>query len=197
MKFLEALAHSVKFIKDGGLKLAEGDSQVSEKAFPLLLQMNELGMLTFDSQSGERQAYKAADYNQFKAGVTKERAYVDGFMLTEHAVALVNCINLTTDKVGMVLQPVPKWIPSAIPVTQAVRCDGTLKIGTQSPLYVDKKLYLFEQTLIKIDAAEDVRWVFIFDPVWCRKGYGPKGLFKDVVNTLKKMRLGLEVEKMR
>lgn len=91
-RFQQSCDASANFIANGGLKLPDGWSQVDEKAWALLSEINRRGLCTIDSQSGECYTRNGHD--------TKERAYVSGFMLRDQALAFAEAINSTTSFVA-------------------------------------------------------------------------------------------------
>jgi len=81
--------------------------------------MNDAGMLTFDSQSGDHDG---------------ERAYVAAVMPHKRAKALALAIDLSSDAIALVLQPVPDKTPwETITVSRSV--GPTRESETRAPLY--------------------------------------------------------------
>jgi hypothetical protein len=76
-----------RHIRGGGLQMGPEWSQVASASFAPLAAMNDAGLLTVDSQD-------APDATQ--------RAYVEGFMPSTRAEALVDWVNLNTDVVAIV-----------------------------------------------------------------------------------------------
>jgi len=132
---------------------------VTKRSFEPLAQINDLGLLTIDSQDGQK----------------NERSYVSGFM------EFTEALNCSTDKMAFVLQPCPKRLRSRIAVT---RHNG--KGVTNAPLYIQTKEYTFLKTdYAGLAANADVLLVECIDMRWEREAYSKRGgLFGDIITAL-------------
>ncbi len=176
--FQQACAAGAEFIAKGGLREAPDVSQVDEKAWALLADINRHGMRTIDSQSGERSTYAGH--------VLRERAYVNGFMLRDQAYTFVDAINSTTPFVAfqvMRVQREPRRVPRI-----AVSVDGDMPF-TRTPQVLAASSW--DQLKKEADLAAvrpaQLALVAVFDPTYCRKAYGERGLFRSVAAILSRL----------
>ena len=170
-----------RFIRDGGLVLPEGWSQVDPSSFALLADINTEGMLTADSQD-------AIDPHPV------QRAYVSGFMLPAHAAQFIRWLNMHTDKVAFVLTSLYsvncvgyKAMPG-ITVTKTL--DGQ-SFTAIPPVIVDSWDRMAHEMRVSYGVLprKDLVQVECFDPVWGRSAVSTDGLFHAVVNALKQSRI--------
>lgn len=160
-----------------------GFSAIHPRAHAALAEMNDAGLLTFDSQSGDD---------------ASERAYVDGVMPVARARRFSAALNMGGDAVCIVLAPdVPEgteW--HTIPVTR--RRDpqtGAWESETRLPLYLEARGARFEvnDALGRRGARRrdtdvgDLRIVASFDARWGRDAMAPQGgLFPQVLRALRR-----------
>lgn len=164
--FRRRCADMASHIRRGGLREQDDVSQVLPRSYEPLACINELGMLTIDSQDGQ----------------TDERAYVMGLMPAARAHAFAEALNCASDKVAVVLQPCSREMRSRVALT---RFNGS---GiTNLPLYLQTREYNF---LVTSDGygglprGADVLVLECFDPVWARRAYARRGLFADIIAAL-------------
>ena len=163
-------------IRSGGLDAGPGNSQMPPDTWRSLARLNDLGMVTIDSQPGED---------------SSERAYVDGFMLEEHALRFVEAMNCDGDKVAVLVRPSPEWQRSNIVLTRLNKRHSV----TRLPLYVDGPTYTELKTQFDgqgsgagIDADVNAVLVCVFDPTWGRHcNAKPDGLFPCILRVLRSL----------
>jgi hypothetical protein len=184
MSFAAHARKRARWVRAGGLKSAEDVSQVHPASYEPLARMNELGLVTIDSQD--------ACTPEGRPEPT-ERAYVAGFMRRARAERFVEAFNTRTDKVAVLLLPAKvllssvgmRPIRSAIPVTVGASSGRAV---TRSPLYLDAREYAFLKTRPDVGglgASEDAVLVECIDPAWGRPANRKRGgLFREVVAVL-------------
>lgn len=179
--FTSRLVEAAASIRTGGLILDEQYSQTHSSVHEWLAKMNDAGLLTFDSQSG--------DY-------TTERAYVSGIMPVDAARAFSERVNVTTDYISMVIHgvdPRTPWETVAVTRKEGKR-SGDWVSFTRFPLYMDRDSYAFEVRnalrLNKRSATCIDRYAIVecIDPKWGRFATtgkrGTTGLYPSVVRAL-------------
>ena len=181
-KFEARCKDAAAWIRNGGLKDDDPTvSQVDADVHALLADINELGMVTMDSQSGADET---------------ERAYVGGFMRPDVADRFVERFNCATDAMCFKLLPTnltrralhdlsnQKADPimrSYVPVTRSSKKQP--RSATRVPLYMPAREHAFLQTAsgyAGIAAGENVVLVYCVDPVWGRKATPRRGLIQQV-----------------
>lgn len=175
--FQKKCREAARNIRRGSLRTIQEDySMIPESFHPLLAEMNGLGMLTFDSQAGE-------DVSQ--------RAYISSVMPSERARRFSELMNLNSDFVCIVCDPIAfscksdELIRENVPVTRAFinshetnkqnkgkRVKGHWVSDTRFPYYLSKDEYDFiiSQALGRPFQAcsENLRIVECIDPKWGR-----------------------------
>eukprot|EP00741_Cyanophora_paradoxa_P001543 tig00000492_g1494.t1 len=167
--FADVAREAAALIRAGGLRIEDDEySQVEPASYEPLARINELGLVTFDSQDARP-----------SAGDT-ERPYVEGFMLPGAAEAFVDAFNASTDKVALLLHPSSDhaWASRVI-VTR--RGDGHPESWQQ--LRIDPESYAWQQRRMGLRPGGSLL-VACIDPKWGRRATGPGGLFGDVVRVL-------------
>ena len=151
------------------------------KSIPYLKTINNLGMITSQSQEGE--IYKG-DY-----GIIKERAFLEGFMEVEHSKRFVEWMNTNSEFICFIIHILPeKYKCSSVPrITVTVQGKDANKLEGYTRLCtcVEKTEFEFEKiNYAKLDPRTKVNQVVCVDPVYGRDA----GLFlyKMVIEGLEK-----------
>ncbi len=114
MKFSDACLNTADYLASEEFKTREDAHGTNKGKFvPLLIEINELEYLTFDSQEGFVGIPTQGKYKGKKT--MSERAYVCGFMEEERARDFCMNLNGTTDKVALIV--CSSLNESEIPVT--------------------------------------------------------------------------------
>lgn len=172
--FQQKCETAARAIREGALVEDEPDvSMTSVEAHGLLADMNAAGMLTFDSQSADN-------------GKADERAYVSAVMPETKARLLSKRLNLNSNFVSFVIQPVESGVPrESITVTRQKHATPTGKRNSQKkwdsctrfPLYMSYGEYAFvlqDATGPRFDEDDILRLRIVecIDPVWGRPAFG-------------------------
>lgn len=183
--FSSRLVDTAAFIRSGGLVDDVQNSQTHSSAHEWLAKMNDAGLLTFDSQSGD--------------DIT-ERAYVSGIMPVDAARAFSEHMTITTDYVSMITRGVDPSTPwEAITVTRDQNPRGDMFSFTRLPLYMDHRSYAFEvRNALRVHegiSTDGYVIVSCFDPKWGRFAWNDEnvgndgGLYPSVVRSLTSSRV--------
>lgn len=166
MKFPEAQRQMADMIREGGLRQPKGASQSPETMWNSLVEVNELGIITIDSQPGSDRT---------------ERAYIHGFMMEAHALRYIQALNSGSDMVALLIRPVKEWMPSTVVVTRTKTHEG----GTRIPLYMGPETYDHLKTEFGgqgtgagLDKSVKAVLVCTFDPRWGRLAMKKGGLIQ-------------------
>lgn len=202
MKFDEAKKAMVKYLKSDEFADRE-DAKTTLPAIEILQEINKHGYITINSQIGDDfSGFNPETKNYYRI---RERAFLEGFMKKEKALALIEEINSKTDKVAHFLYANPD--PAFAKVYFEGSMDDIPKIGvtvsgTSKKSVADIKKYsiytiistvlpmstfdLYLKKIAKVNKSENVVWVSIYDPVYGRNALGKNGLFKVVLEALQK-----------
>lgn len=156
-----------KWIRKGGLVEEEGYSQVNIKTHTTIAKMNELGMITFDSQDG---------YS------SDERAYIQSFMNKDYALRFIEKFNLNTDQLALSVEIGQNSPLSRIPVTRTKS-----KAETRIPYVLDKEsihIWMNHADIPK-KMEKDVVVINCIDTRWGYRSMNKKGLFNEIIKVLK------------
>jgi hypothetical protein len=167
--FPEALRLAVQNLQSADFKSRE-DAQDTLKSLHHVIELNERGFLTIDSQEGVTDA-------------SRERAYVSGFMFRDQAQRVMQDVMVNSDKIFFI-QPIdttnnmsaPQYFrPERIPLT----VEGDKPAFTTQSLTVPKKIFDWQLKLVHVKPSkkQDIVMVFAFDPVWGRLAHSPDGLW--------------------
>jgi hypothetical protein len=183
-QFDEVVATAAKDIASGSLFDAVG-SQVGERSWRQLADINKYGMLTTDSQAGETQ---------------DERAYVCGIMPTEEAELFAARLNVQSRYVAFCVHhsdghtsgwetiPVTTISPSqykgTLPEPPQISKSDTLRFHTHLGMHEDSQVDDEIQDKNLSGTREEYRLVQCFDPVWGRPGHSESGLFEAMIKSL-------------
>jgi len=173
MKFKDAQTYAIhKFDTDEFLNDIKEEDDTMLKHLPLLKKMNEKGFITHNSQAGSKYIGKA--------GVTEERAFINGFMPYKQAVLFLKNMNLYTDKsaVNVYISDNPNFLNSELNIPLTIY--NKTKVETHMPLYLPIITINLLKKQHKINRNEDVLYVFCWDPIWNRDASQKDGLFTDV-----------------
>lgn len=162
-------------ISSGGLRAPDDSSQSPKSMWKSMAALNQMGMITIDSQPGD--------------GLT-ERAYIDGFMMEEHALRYVEALNCGGGMVAVLLRPAARWMQSSIAVTRVLRSGDS---ETRIPLYMDPSQYKHLKTGFSggqgaagLDASTKAVLVCSFDPKWGRHATSRTGLIQQMNRAMEK-----------
>lgn len=183
---MEAARMAADAIRGGSLLFEpiEEWSQVHHSAWEFLAKINELGLITFNSQD----SIEAVD------GSVKsyERSYVEGLMPPDEAMKFCEIMNLFTDKVAyfnaakldddtknseIILRPEIIVTARSAPRNRIQRGYG---------LQLDHKPIMISYFKQSVHVPEDipVLVVSVFDPKWGRPARYRNGLFTDIIKAL-------------
>jgi hypothetical protein len=172
--FPDAIQLAIQNLQSEDFKSRE-DAQTTLGSLDLIIELNRRGLLTYDSQEG------AIDqkYN------IRERAYVLGFMMREHAQKLMQNVMVHSDKVFFI-QPIDKtnkmnapqyFRPERVPLT--VTADRPAE--TTQSLTIPSKIFDWQRKLVHIKPHKDLVTVFAFDPIWGRLANSSDGLWNTLL----------------
>ena len=165
MELAPAARQAARAIRAGALQDTPSASQVARESWGLLADMNEAGMLTFDSQDAP------------PGSEMTERAYVQAFMTAFHASTFVDALNRQTDKIAMVVHPCRRFeMLGRIPVTQ-----GRHGAETRFPPYMSMADHRHLKKVAGLRASAKVVMVECLDARWGRCAWKKDGLFRDIV----------------
>jgi hypothetical protein len=179
VSFPEALRLAVKNLQSADFKSRE-DAQDTLQSLDRIIELNDRGFLTIDSQEGVTDAKRAS----------RERAYVSGFMFRDQAQRVMQDVMVNSDKIFFI-QPVdttnnmnaPQYFrPERIPLT----VEGGKPAFTTQSLTVPKKIFDWQLKLVhaKRSKKEDIVMVFAFDPIWGRLANSENGLWATLLATV-------------
>lgn len=196
MRFSTAQKKSIIYLQSDEFKSRE-DSGDTLSSIPVLIEINNLGLITDQSQEGTISKGYNPDTKRYYR--IEERAFVGGCMKEEKAYKFVRKINETSDKIAFVVRADSSkeykkvWdsgdIPS-IPVTVQGSSEKSqasikeLQAFTIIPLAMPPEVFGKPYTEI----SEKIQEVIVIDPVYGRKATSTKGIYKDVIRTLKEIR---------
>lgn len=169
--FMERCQRSADWIRQGGLKEADNISQVEQQSHEWLAKINELGLLTTNSQDGQED----------------ERSYIFGYMPFKYAYKFVNAVNCYSDKICLLILPCDNPKPSMLPVTRW-KGEGI----TNAWLYDDLELHESEKRAYNVPRNIKLGYIVLIDPTWERKAYNKGGLWHDTVDALKRLQAQLD-----
>ena len=185
MKFADALKSAVKmFSSTEFLKNIKEEDPTMIKHMELLKNINQLGFLTENSQAG-RSRKGVRDGKRYEI---KERAYLSGFMIEDHAKEFIKSMGILTDK-NAVFVPVccdDVIIPASLdlPVTITTK-QGETSVTTHVSMALPKEVFDFLKKQVKLDKREKVVYILCWDTKWSRNAGSSTGLFNDVLKVLK------------
>lgn len=200
MKFEEAKKAMVTYLKSEEFKKRE-DATTTQPGIKILEEINNSGYITTNSQIGT--LTKGYNPDTKKYYNIKERAYLEGFMKKQKALAFITYMNTNTDKVAYYLfaNPDPlfeklyfsdvKHVSPRIGVTisgdskKSLSDIDSFEIYTSLSTVLPKSTFDFYKKITKINKTEDVLWVSVYDPLYGRDAIGKNGLFKVVLDALK------------
>jgi len=151
------------------------------KSIPLLKTINNLGMITSQSQEGE--IYKG-DF-----GIVKERAFLEGFMEIEHSKRFVEWMNTNGEFICFIVHVLPKnykytCVPR-ITVTVQGKDTNELEGVTRLCTCVERSEFEFEKVnYAKLDPKTKVNQVVCIDSVYGR--CAELFLYKSIIEGLEK-----------
>jgi hypothetical protein len=156
------------------------------KQMNILKEINKAGFITTESQAGRKQ--KGKHYLDNKPYIIEERAYITGFMLEKDAIKFIKDIGIYTDK-NAVYVPICDdniKIPASldIPLTITTKA-GKTEVSTHTSLALPKQAGDFFRKEAKLNKDGNIVYITCWDPIWNRLASGKKGLFTDVLHTLK------------
>lgn len=183
---MHAAHASAKAIRDGILLVEpiEEWSQVHRSSWESLAVINDLGLITYNSQDAIDQ-----ETGEVK---TYERSYLEGFMLPERAQPFVEMVNMFSDKVayrmGGTLDPTTSMAQTLLLPTIAVakHQDEHGSWYTGMALKLDMKQRVIDRLKKEAQIPDEVpvTKVVVFDPKWGRTAISKNGLFKEVIKAL-------------
>ena len=138
------------------------------KYLDILKKINENGYLTKNSQAGR----KSNEY---------ERAYIQGFMMKNHAIEFMKRMNIETDKNAIYVSINEKEPLFNIPLT--IQNKNKWEVVTHMSTTVPLRIWNQERKYLNLD--KDVVYIFCWDPKWNRNASSKTGLFTDVLKILK------------
>lgn len=190
MKFKDAQKFVIKYLESDSFKNRE-DAETTINTIPLLKTINNNGFITENSQQG----INSSGYNS-STGLyysIKERAYISGFMKTQHAVKFTSWINTHTDKVAFIIYQVNKnvdfsklpFIPVTVTANGKDKSDLTnFKPYTKIRTVLPENDITFLKKNSKLNLNESIEYISVIDPVYGRKSTNKNGLISDVIHGL-------------
>jgi hypothetical protein len=189
----EAIENVVKYLQSEEFK-NRGDTKDSIHSIPQLVKMNELGLLTTNSQPGIKQT---GTDEKGKSWVIDQRSYVQGFMLVSDAQEFMEIFNtdLENDKICISTTVIDsnKHILGNGDKEWKERFPLTLEDGkpfTRSYFTIDKDY--FETVGSEVKFASKNRYnVFVLilciDPKWNRNANDESGLNSQILKVLQQI----------
>lgn len=175
--FEDALELSVENLQSAEFAGRE-DAQETLQSLPQLVQINELGFLTIDSQEGVIEEKM------------RERAYVSGFMMRPRARGLLKFVALNSDKL-FTITPIDKESKLSHPqYDRDERIPLTIdnnQVHTTESAVLPKTVFEQFRKEAHIKPNKDLVHVFALDPVWGRRANAQDGLWTILINGLRQL----------
>jgi len=183
MKFKDAQTMAIyKFDTNDFLTRIKEEDESMLQHLPILKKINEKGFITIGSQAGHR----TKGINN-KPYVTEERSFIEGFMPYKKAVSFLKNMNLNTDKnaVNVFISDNPKFFKCELDIPLTItKQNNKTNIHTHMSLSLPIHILNCYKKEHKINRAENVLFVFCWDPIWNRNASNSDGLFTDVLRNL-------------
>jgi len=174
-RWLDECAKRAQWIREGGLVLDDGYSQVDKRAHAVLADINALGFITADSQEGKG-----------KNKGTRERAYVHGWLPKASLKRFLAALNQASGVVAWAYSPVGSYPSGANGVTSLpVTLDSNGEAVTRAHMLATAEEIAGQAKLAKLARFKgSIAMVECVDAVWGRLAFQPGGLFLAVRNAL-------------
>jgi len=189
MKFLDAVKRTVTFL--GSTEFYERTKEEDPKMLiqlPFLQEINRRHFLTTESQSGvHRRGISLINGKPFEVS---ERAFLSGFMLETDAIKFIKAFNILTDKNATYIPFCSDEVrlPVALDMPVTITKQGrTTEVDTHTPLTYPKFHWEFLRKQAHINKSEPIVAIFCWDSHWNRLASGKKGLFTEILETLKQI----------
>ena len=187
MKFKEAQEAMVnQFDSPTFHERIKEEDPIMFKHIPLLKKINRAGMITFNSQSGQKISGLSAD--DHKPYTIIERAYLFGWMKIEEAASFIFQLGISTDKQAIYLPMVSDntLLPGSLAVPFTITITGKrTENTTRGSSALPERVYIQLKAESRLNKSEKVVAVMCWDPKWNRNASGPRGLFSDVLKVLR------------
>ena len=189
MKFKEAQQYSMEYLSSPSFieRVKEEDPSMLEY-LPILRQINKAGMITFNSQAGNKR--KGISVLNHKPYVEIERAYLYGWMPESLAEKFILHLGVETDKQAVVVPMVPEGFEDKgklnIPFTIVIQ-DGKIENQTHGGYAMNESTWNMLRKESRISKSEKPVMIQCWDPKWNRKASRADGLFSDVLKVLRSL----------
>lgn len=188
MKFLDAAKKTAAML--GSAEFREEQAKEDPRMISqlsILQEINRHRFLTDESQSGiHRRGISKLDGKSYEMS---ERAFISGFMLEADAIKFLKAFNMTDKNATYIpfCSDEVRLPPSLdMPVT-IIKKGGKTEVVTHTPLTYPKSHWEFLRKNAHINKSEPIVAIYCWDSNWNRLASGKKGLFTEVLETLKKI----------
>jgi hypothetical protein len=188
MKFLDAAKQTATMLGSTEFhkaQLCEDPQMITQ--LPILQEINRHRFLTTESQSGVHR--RGTSVLNGKPYEMSERAFLTGFMLEADAIKFLKVFNLT-DKNATYIPFCNEEVrlPTSLDMPVTIIKQGRVtEVTTHTPLTYPKSQWEFLRKNAHINKSEPIVAIYCWDSHWNRLASGKKGLFTEVLATLKKM----------
>lgn len=174
MEFPVAIEHAVANLTSPQFSARE-DTQSTIGSLQYIIELNRRGLLSFDSQEGMVDSF------------TKERAYIAGFMIRDHARKVMRDVMVSSDKIFLILPVDKKSHLNSPQFTRAERIPLTVSVTsgnteTSGSISIPLQVFEHERKQLSLKKHKDLVYVFAFDPVFGRQAKSESGLWRTLLS---------------